>query len=147
MRFEYPVNFEEDNDEVIVRFPDLPEVITSGYSIEDALKEAEDALEEAIAARINHNEEIPVPSKGGLDRVSVPLQMAMKAALYNCVKNKGLKKTELASLLKCDEKVVRRILDPKYNTPLKKLEEVFHLLKIDMVVESHSRQQENKTMF
>ncbi|MGH8141445.1 MAG: type II toxin-antitoxin system HicB family antitoxin, partial [Steroidobacteraceae bacterium] len=55
-------------------------VITQGESVADALREAADALEEAIAARIDDERDIPVPTaaKRGERTVSVPPSMALK---------------------------------------------------------------------
>ncbi len=46
-----------------VTFRDLPEAITQGDTKEQCLMEAADCLEEAIAARIDDNLDIPTPSK------------------------------------------------------------------------------------
>ncbi len=46
-----------------VTFRDLPEAITQGENIEDALNEAADCLEEAIANRVIRRLPIPSPSE------------------------------------------------------------------------------------
>lgn len=58
----------------VVTCRDLPEAITQGESIEDALLEAADCLEEAIAARIDDGRPIPAPSapRRGEHLVSAP---------------------------------------------------------------------------
>lgn len=92
---------------------DLPEVITQGDTVEEALAEAADALEEAIAARIDDRKEIPVPSpaKRGERYVAVPPSMALKAAVYLAVQEAGISNSELARRMKIDEKETRRIVD------------------------------------
>lgn len=68
MRFTYPVDLEHhcegppSGQTVLVRFPDLPEAITSGDTIDEALTNACDCLEEALAHRISVREDIPAPS-------------------------------------------------------------------------------------
>ena len=63
MRFTYPARLRPDSTgELIVSFRDLPECLTSGASPAEALAEAADALEEAIAGRIDDAESIPIPS-------------------------------------------------------------------------------------
>ena len=63
MRFLYPALLQRTGeDEVVVSFRDLPECLTSGVDEAEALAEAQDALEEAIAGRIDDGEPIPVPS-------------------------------------------------------------------------------------
>ena len=62
MRFTYPARSRPDSTgELIVSIRDLPECLTSGASEAEALAEAADALEEAIAGRISRGD-IPVPS-------------------------------------------------------------------------------------
>lgn len=63
-QFKYAVKLTADKNDggYVVTCRDLPEVITQGETIEDAAAEAADALEEAIAARIDDGREIPAPS-------------------------------------------------------------------------------------
>ena len=63
MQFIYPANLDRAAPaEVVVRFRDLPECLTSGTDTQDALAAAADALEEALAGRIDDGEPIPAPS-------------------------------------------------------------------------------------
>lgn len=98
--FLYRVELTPDPDGgVVITVPDLPEVITQADQPEDALAQAADALEEAVAGRIRRNEEIPLPSphEPGQPRVHVPALSAAKAALYLALRESGLTKTQLAS--------------------------------------------------
>ena len=65
MNFVYPAHFLPDRVDggFVVRFPDLPEAITQGETLEACFEEARDCLEEAIAGRMDRWEEIPLPSK------------------------------------------------------------------------------------
>lgn len=55
MRFVYPARLRRTGpDEVVVSFRDLPECLTSGADEAEALAEAADALDVAIAGRIVH---------------------------------------------------------------------------------------------
>lgn len=107
----------------VVTFRDLPEAITQGDSIDDALAEAADCLEEAIAGRIDDGREIPSPSspKRGERIVSAPPSMALKAAVYLAVQEAGISNSELARRMQLDEKEARRILDPHHPTKLPKI--------------------------
>ena len=59
----YPAHFERcSENEIVVSFRDLPECLTSGVDETDALAEAQDALAEAIAGRLDDDEDIPIPS-------------------------------------------------------------------------------------
>ena len=125
-QFTYAVKLppEKRDGGYVVTCRDLPEVITQGESVADALRQAADALEEAIAARIDDERDIPVPTaaKRGERIVSVPPSMALKAAVYLAVRDAGISNSELARRLKLDEKEARRILDPHHPTKLPRIE-------------------------
>ena len=80
--FMYPVTLTPDETDggFVVTFEDLPEAITQGETISEALAEAADALEEAIAGRIRRGDAIPSPSPvAGRPAVPAPAQTATKA--------------------------------------------------------------------
>jgi antitoxin HicB len=78
----YPVELlEDDNETILVRAPDFPELVTFGENRKDALRHAGNALEEAIAARMADGEIIPEPT-AGTEYVNLPLSTAEKIALY-----------------------------------------------------------------
>ena len=67
-----------------MQFPDLPEAITSGKDRADALLQAADCLEEAIAGRIADGLDAPLPTMTRRKHIQVllPAPMAAKVALY-----------------------------------------------------------------
>ena len=124
-RFSFPATFTSDDDGgFVVTFRDLPEAITQGDTEQQALIEAADCLEEAIAARIDDKLDIPDPSPSHNHEhiVILPIQTALKAALYLAMKEAAITKVQLARLLEVDEKEVRRILDPRHGTKLLTME-------------------------
>ena len=130
-RFSYPVTLTPDEDGgFVVTFRDLPEAITQGEHLADCLTEASDCLEEAIAARIDDRRDIPPPSEqlSHEHLVVVPLQTALKAALYIAIQDSGLPNTRIGELLGKDEKEIRRILDPHHGTKLPTLEQALRAL-------------------
>jgi len=130
--FSYPVVLTADESDggFVVSFPDLPEAITQGDDAGDALAEAADALEEAVAGRIRRGDDIPPPSRPrrGQPAVPVPAQTAAKAALYLALREAGLSKKQLAARLGCDEKEVRRLLDPRHPSKLPRLQAALSVL-------------------
>ena len=114
----------EEEGGFMVKFIDLPEAITQGNDIEDALAEASDCLEEAIANRFVMGLPIPEPSplKKGQYVVTLPAQTAAKAALYIALQDAKISKMELARRLQCDEMEVRRLLDPRHPSKLPRIE-------------------------
>lgn len=136
--FVYPASLtpEEHDGGFVVTFPDLPEAITQGADIPDALRQGADCLEEAIAGRIRRHDGIPEPSPVGQSYYAIPLsaQMAAKAALYLALCQAGITQVELASRLQCDEKEVRRLLDPRHASKLSRLEVALAALGQQLVV-------------
>ena len=86
MKYSYPVTLTEDPDDggYVVTCRDLPEVITQGETLEEAIAAAIDALDEAICGYINRGRDIPEPSakQVGERMVSVPMTIALKASAY-----------------------------------------------------------------
>ena len=134
--FQYPVKLtSEKSGGFLVRFPDFPEAITSGTDRSDARLQAVDCLEEAIAGRIADGLEIPQPARGRHSLlVTLPATMAAKATLYLALREAKMKKTELALRLRCDEKEVRRMLDPRHPTKLARIQLALDILGKRLVV-------------
>ncbi|MBI3038390.1 type II toxin-antitoxin system HicB family antitoxin [bacterium] len=63
-RLSFPVTISKDKTGYfLVKFVDIKGAVTDGKSIQEALMEAIDCLDEALAVRIKLVEEIPMPSK------------------------------------------------------------------------------------
>jgi antitoxin HicB len=137
-RFEYPVLLtHSDEGGFVVTCRDLPEIITQGEDVSDALDQAADAMEEAFAARIAGGLDIPHPSKVRRAEkiVAPPVEMVIKAALYVAMKEAGVSKVELASRMGIDEKSVRRMLDPHHASKLPGIAEAVKQLGMRLRVE------------
>ncbi len=139
MRFVYPARLRRTTpDEIVVSFRDLPECLTAGRNDMEALADAADALEEAIAGRIIDGDPIPRPSarRAGERRVAVPPTMAAKAALVLAFRDSGLSRLAFARRLRVDDKVVRRMLDPRHATAANRIHKALRLLGRELVIES-----------
>ena len=138
MRFQYPAELcHAGPNEVVVSFRDIPGCHTSGEDEAEAMEEAQDALEEAIAGRINREEDIPAPSPlmPGERLVAVPTDMAAKAAFVLAFRSSGLTRVSLAKRLGTDEKSVRRMLDPHHGTASSRIHKALRVLGSELVVE------------
>ena len=138
MHFVYPAFLQTDRSgEIIVSFRDLPECLTSGADEAEALIEAADALEEAIAGRLKRGDDIPAPStqQSGERRVAVPSGMASKAALVLALRESGLPRAEFAALAGTDEGSIGEMLDPGHQTAPGHIERVLRVLGQQLVVE------------
>jgi antitoxin HicB len=125
-QFVYPAVLTPDAKDggFVVTFTNLPEAITQGETVDEALREAADCLEEAVANRIVSGLPIPPPSRLKRGQYTVPLtaQTAAKAALYIALQEARITKAALAKRLHCDEKEVRRLLNPRHPSKLPRIE-------------------------
>jgi len=128
--FTYPVRLEEDdNDTIMVTFPDFREGATFGEDREDALYHAVDALETVIIGRMADRKEIPLPSPArGRPTVTLPLQSAIKTAIYQAMRQRKTTKGGLARKLGWNPPQVDRLLSLRYRTRLDLLEQALAAL-------------------
>lgn len=136
--FAFPATLTPDTQEggYVVTFKDLPEAITQGENLTDALNQAIDCIEESIAGRISDNDIIPQPSPTheGDYLIHLPAQTAAKAALYNAMHHHHLSTFDLAKRLNCDEKKIYRLLDPHHASQLPSLEMALQALGYRFVI-------------
>jgi antitoxin HicB len=107
----YPVQLKAAADgSVTVTFPQVPEAITQGADKGDALKRAVDALETALSFYIDAGTDLPKAGRG--KRTVRPSALAcIKLAIYQSMREQGLKKSELARRLGWHLPQVDRLLD------------------------------------
>jgi antitoxin HicB len=118
----YPVTLEpDDNNTVLVSFPDFPEAHTYGDTEDEARARDVDALETVIEAYIHDRREIPAPSAGATT-VTLPALMAAKVQLYTVMRRQNVNKTELARRLGVHLPQIDRLLDVKHGSKIDQLE-------------------------
>jgi antitoxin HicB len=103
-----------------VRFPDVPEALTLGDTIEEALHHAADALESALDFYFEHNRPVPMPSKPkrGQHLVELPTSAAAKVLLFNELLAQQVRPAELARRLSIPRQHVNRLLDLRHPTKI-----------------------------
>ena len=96
MRYAYPCRTKPETDETgnhhSVTFRDIPEAITGGDSLGDALENALEALELSLAVRQEDGQEIPEPSplEPGEELVALTPEFAMKTALLMEIRRQNM---------------------------------------------------------
>jgi len=80
--------------------------------------------------------EIPKASRTALGErlIPVPAPIAAKTALYLAMGEAGITNVQLARKLGCDEKEVRRMLDPRHPTKLPRIKEALDVFGKRLVV-------------
>lgn len=143
MNYAYSARLAKDEvGRYVVEFPDLPEALTDGATLKEALAEAADCVSEAIASRIVDGDDIPRPSRTGRGEYRIPVDpiVAMKAALYSAMAQQGMNAATLAHALNVDHKVARRLLNPRYASKLPRLQEALAVVGRHVVVAVHGSQ-------
>jgi len=132
LQFTYPVKLTRDRKDggYVVSCRDIPEAITQGDSIANALSEAEGALQAAIEGRMGDGLDIPAPSRAKRDErmVPAPITTALKTAIYTEMREQAVSKSELARRMHVNEKEARRMLDPQHPTRVPTLERALAVL-------------------
>jgi antitoxin HicB len=117
----YPAHFEPQAEGgFTVTFPDIPEAITQGEDVEDALIHAADVLESALDFYIEDGLPIPAPSKPkrGQHLVELPASYAAKVLLLNEMAAQKVRPAELARRLKVTPQEVNRLIDWHHTTKI-----------------------------
>ena len=140
MIYAYPCQLTPDEEDggFVATFPDVPEAITGGDDLAEALAMAEDALATALAGYVHLNWDIPTPSEAADGQVSVPVPtvVAAKLALYTAMKAQRITKVELAERLGVSEAAVRKLTNPDHRSHMslvhKALRAVGQSLKVEV---------------
>jgi antitoxin HicB len=136
-RFQYAVMLTaSDEGGYVVTCRDLPQLITQGEDKQDALDQASDAMDEVFATYMIEGIDFPEPSKAKRREhlVAPPAETMAKAALFVAMREAGISKMQLAKQLGVDEKEVRRLLDPHYQSKLPRIAQAISLLGQRLVI-------------
>ena len=129
---EFPAKFtaDEESGGFTVTFPDVPEAITEGDTVEEAATMAAEALELALTFYTEEWKDLPKASapKRGMHMIAVPALSEAKFKLYSALRASGIKKVELARRLGCSPSQVDRLLDIQHKSRLDQLEAAFAAL-------------------
>lgn len=120
----YPAIFDYDKSSkrYTVSFPDLPEAITEGETLEEAFFNASEVLTLTLESRIDEGIEIPMPShnsKGA--KLITPTARAQAALLMRWAKGEHTT-AEIARALNTSWPAVARLEDPRHWPNLRQLE-------------------------
>lgn len=124
MKIVYPAIITKGKDNrYLVTFPDLPEAVTEGENIEEALFNASEVLTLTLEGRAEEGVEIPAPSIIKNAHEIAPSARVQAALLLRM--NRGKKKVaDIARALHTSWPSVSRLEDPTHWPSLKQLERV-----------------------
>lgn len=116
----FPVNLKHDKNDggFVVTFPDIPEAITQGNTVEEALAMAREALETALEFYFEDKRAVPVPSKArrGQKVVELPASLSAKVLLLNEMVAQNIRPSELARRLNTTPQEVNRLTNLRHTT-------------------------------
>lgn len=137
MRFTYPATLEaEPEGGFTVTFEDVPGAITFGQDRAEALSHAAEALISMLSAMVDAGQALPAPSPGrGRPFVAVTAIEAVKLALNEALRTRGMSNTAMAAALGSDEKAIRRLRDVLHPSKMSELERALAALGKRVVLE------------
>lgn len=135
MEFQYLANVDADPDGgYLVTFADVPEAVTHGVDMNDAMRSASEALGLALRGYLVEGRELPHPAATEGVPVSVDAEDALKLAVIIAFNEAKISKTELARRLHKTETEARRILDPDHGTKLGQMQDALRALGKTIVI-------------
>jgi antitoxin HicB len=117
----YPATFTPaEEGGYVVEFPDIPEAITQGDSLDEAREMAADALATALEFYFDDNRAVPMPSEAGADHqvIELPASLSAKVLLLNEMVAQHVTQSELARRLHVTPQHVQRIVDLGHTTKI-----------------------------
>jgi len=123
----------DDNDTFLATCDALPEVTTFGNTEAEALARAQDAVEEALAARMAAFQPLPGPSEpqSGASAVRVRLPMILKMRLHAALAASGKSRADLVRAMGVPRTTLDRLFDPAYAGKAEQFDAAFTALGCD----------------
>ncbi len=133
----YPVELTpDDNDTLLVTFPDVPEAVTFGEDEAEALLMAEDALLVMLSAYMDDRQPIPEPSPlNGRPGVALKVAASAKIALHNAMLAAGKRKADLARMLNLTAIQIDHLLSLHHKSRIEQIETALAALGKRLIVE------------
>ncbi len=118
-----------------VLFRDVPEAITCGDTLEDALKYAAEALALALSYYLDDRRPAPIPTPAleGEYIISLPVSLSLKLALLTEMIQQKVKPTELAKRLGTSKQAVNRLTTFSHPTKVDGIAKALHALGKELV--------------
>ena len=118
--FSYPITLKADRRDggFVVTFVDIPEALTQGDTVEEALAAAKDALATALDFYFEDKRAVPAPSKAkrGQRVVELTASLSAKVLLLNEMIAQGVRPSELARRLNTTPQEVNRLTNIRHTT-------------------------------
>ena len=135
MDFRYPVDCWIVEGQVRAQLADIPDCVVDGVDEAEALQKLVPVLEEALTEIMLRTRPIPLPaSPKGRPLVTPGAVLSAKAALYLAMGQARISIAELARRLGVAETEARRILDPRHNSKIARLDSALRVFGLRMEI-------------
>ena len=116
--------------------PVLPELTTFGEDEADARQRAVAAIEDALAARLAHGQDLSLPVEMPLAArtVALPTLTALKVLLWHALRHAGMTRAELVRRLGCHREQADRLFRIDHASQLSQMDAAFRALGADVSV-------------
>jgi antitoxin HicB len=134
----YPVELiPDDNDTIMVAFPDVPGAISFGETEGEALANAQDALETVFSGMIADRKDIPEPSApDGRPTVRPTLLGLLKLTVYRAMRERGWRKADLARATHQHPRQIDRLLDLRHGSTIAQIEQALAACGVEAAIEA-----------
>jgi antitoxin HicB len=126
---------QDDNGTFLVTSSDFPEVTTFGETREEAARQGQAAVLEAVAARIAANQPVPRPhvvTKPGAPVARLPYGVQVKVALVQALRESGITRAELSRRLNWHREQVDRLFRLDHASRPEQVEAAFAALGYEL---------------
>ena len=130
----YHCTIEKEGDEYIAQFPDMTNIVTCGFSKDEALAMAKEALDGCLEADISQGNIIPKPNfkKGYPVTVANHIAVAMQLRELRGEQSQ----TDIAKKLGLSYQAYQRLENPRKSNPtIKTLERIAHVFGCELNVQ------------
>ena len=130
----YHCIIEKQGDEYIAQFPDMTNVVTCGFSEDEALAMAKEALDGCLEADISLGNTIPKPSFKKGHPISVANHIALALQLRELRGEQS--QSEIADKLGLSYQAYQRLENPRKSNPtIKTLERIAHVFERELSIQ------------
>jgi antitoxin HicB len=136
MRYAYLIDLLHDADGVTVTMSDVPELVTCGNTVAEALARVPDALVSALSFYTDEDKAVPHPGDArGRPVVAVPILVATKLALHEAMLEAKISNVELGRRMGMGETLIRRLRDPLHRSHIDQVEAALRILGRQVVID------------
>lgn len=134
MKYPATLKYAQDTGGYEVTFRDIPEAITCGDDLDDALDMAADALLVCMDFYFDNKRPVPLPSKPkkGEYLIELPLSISAKVLLLNEMLNQKVRPIDLAKKLDAKPQEINRLVDLHHTTKIDRISDAMRALGKDL---------------